>query len=188
MIIFHEGNVFSDFVIDIIKESESKTPQVISHKEFTYPKDCLGYAHWGGKEEPSDDECKKFDLHRLTEGLQIAPLSKMPKESDRYPPTISKYNNGFRMRAENKRERSDGDMLYHIVLPDNFYVDREMCHMKTSSEILVMTRKKQRRQTITCWLASPNRQIDEDIFFTGPDESGFNSQEEKFWIFGLEAL
>jgi hypothetical protein len=181
MLIFNEGDTFSRLIVDIIKEDETG-PTVDKHTIYSYPEDSWGYAHWG-------DINEKSDLHSLAEGIQIdLKFRQMPKEDPSHPPSISKDGDEFRLIAQNRRIRLDGDLLYHIVLPDNFYVDRTRCRKETCNEIVVVTRKKQKRQTVTCLLAAPGNEIDETIFFKGPDKEGFNSQEERYEIYSRKSL
>jgi len=124
-------------------------------------------------------------LHSLAEGLHV---TTMPKRLPSHPPSILRDTNGFSLIAQNRRKRTDGDLLYHIVLPDNYYVDRTRCLKKTCKEIVVVTRKNHNRQTVTCWLEAPLKEVDEAIFFSGPDKETFKMQEERYEILSLDPV
>jgi hypothetical protein len=194
--VYNEGGNTSEIIVTTAGiDSHNRKPNIDSHASYYYPPQPIdkidfpgldkGLAWWGNVEEKEYEGWQK-----LAEGLYVfpKPYPRAPNQA-RPGPEIYELNSSYKIR-ELYRSNLDGDLLCHIVLPPKCYINRDddgRFRNNSSDEITVVTRRKTGRQTITCVLYGkhPNepKTLDETIVFKGPNEEGFNRQEDKFQVY-----
>ena len=176
MYIYEDIPNCSELVVDVLGfDDSSLKPKINSQGIYVYPGTDRCYVQWGTVEEFSHE-----NYFRLVEGLNISKEPVLPTPLGGGP-SLKSYGTKFRLSRGWNRAREDGDLIYHVVLPPNFCVDREETRNINNEKMIVVTRKVG-LQTVTCMLLEGAHRLDQDIIFLGPDESSFNNQPESYRI------
>lgn len=101
------------------------------------PNKRLIYAHYG-------DDYVNRNLVWMAEGLEVE--APPPPRRTSSAPECKGYEGRYEFRHTIGRPRNDNWNLYHIVLPQHCFVDRDNFENNTEDDLIVVTRK--RRQSI----------------------------------------
>lgn len=157
---------------------------VEKHTSYTFPY-SNGYAHYGDVVVLPTRIYKEGRYEPVAEGLDAGP-SPLPEGLEKAPPIITRGNNLLAIEYYYRRRRTndDGDFLYHIVLPANYYADvRELkmhySNSKGVDRVVIVTRQQSKMQTITFICKADLKDFVLKIFALGPDTEAFKSQKDE---------
>lgn len=175
--IFYEGFGISVIVVTVIDFERTSLPKptVALHDIYFHHPPArddqdqkLIYVHYG---DPYVNE----NLESLVEGLEV---DNIPPKGPSSPPTIYSLDEGYVFEHTMLgKPRNDHNLLYHIVLPEYCYIQRNRFDNRTQDDIIIVTRTH--RQTIDC-IFREGKDLSKTIYFIGPNRSEFNRIRIKF--------